>query len=58
MFVPGKPFQPSPIFGSKAAAAYPSEGHFRWSPLGLLALPTRLVRFAKDKHSGLFWLFV
>ncbi len=62
MFIPGKPFQLSPMFASKAGT-YPSEPAFICSTLQLspgltYKQKTRLRRCDGDKHSSLLRMFV
>jgi hypothetical protein len=61
MFVPGKLFQPSVMFASKAGA-YQSEAPFQlfdtWAPTGLTHKQTRLENLARDKRSRLLGAFL
>jgi len=62
VFVPGKPFQPSLMFVSKAGA-YLNEAPLRCSTLGCAPSlthqhETKLERPARDKHSSLLDTFV
>jgi len=62
VFVPGKPFQTSLTFESKAAA-YPSEAPImcstlRYAPGHTSKRTTKLERIATDKHSSLLKTFI
>jgi hypothetical protein len=58
VFIPGKPFQPSLMYSSKAAVAYLSEATLVQAPGLTLKHYTRLERPVSDKRSSLLLTFV